>query len=309
MGSGGVGKTRLAIESGNKLLPKFKDGVWWIDLAGLADPSLVPQEVAKIVGAREYTNQSMIESLVKQLGSKQLLLVLDNCEHLISACAQLADCLLSGCRDIKMLATSREALDILGETTFQMPSLSLPDAQEVLAIKTLSKFESVRLFGERVKLIQPAFELDDHNAKFVAQVCIRLSGMPLAIELAAARIKMMTVEEISKRLDDRFDLLTSGNRSALPRHQTLRATIDWSYDLLNEPERILFRRLAVFAGGFTLEAAEVVCGFGELKRTDILDLLGRLVDKSLVIAEQVSIAEGTRYRFLETIREYARRET
>ena len=230
-------------------------------------------------------------------------MVLDNCEHLILACAQLADRLLSGTKFLKILATSREALDILGETVWLVPSLSLPDVRDSVTVKKLSKSESIHLFMERATVRQPQFTLTDQNANAVVQICRRLSGMPLAIELAAARIKMMTVDEIASRLDDRFSLLTSGNRSALPRQQTLRATIDWSHDLLSEPERVLFRRLAVFAGGFRLDAAESICSHDELKRSDILDLLGRLVDKSLVVVDSAAGGQ-TRYRFLETIREY-----
>ncbi|HMD81517.1 MAG TPA: BTAD domain-containing putative transcriptional regulator, partial [Anaerolineales bacterium] len=302
-GSGGVGKTRLAIQSSNKLLDKFKDGVWWTDLVGLSDPSLVPQAVAKVVDVHEVPNQPLIETLVEELQTKQVLLVLDNCEHLILACAQLADRLLSGTKFLKILATSREALDILGETVWLVPSLSLPDARDSVTVKKLSKSESIHLFIERATVMQPQFTLTDQNANAVVQICRRLSGMPLAIELAAARVKMMTVDEIASRLDDRFSLLTSGNRSALPRQQTLRATIDWSHDLLSEPERVLFRRLAVFAGGFRLDAAESICSHDELKRSDILDLLGRLVDKSLVVVDSAAGGQ-TRYRFLETIREY-----
>jgi predicted ATPase/DNA-binding SARP family transcriptional activator len=302
-GSGGVGKTRLAIQSSNKLLDKFKDGVWWIDLVGLSDPALVSQAVAKVVDLHEVPNQPLIETLVEELQTKQVLLVLDNCEHLILACAQLADRLLSGTKFLKILATSREALDILGETVWLVPSLSLPDARDSVTVKKLSKSESIHLFMERATVMQPQFTLTDQNANAVVQICRRLSGMPLAIELAAARVKMMTVDEIASRLDDRFSLLTSGNRSALPRQQTLRATIDWSHDLLSEPERVLFRRLAVFAGGFRLDAAESICSHDELKRSDILDLLGRLVDKSLVVVDSAAGGQ-TRYRFLETIREY-----
>ena len=301
-GSGGVGKTRLAIQSSNKLLDKFKDGVWWIDLVGLSDPALVPQAVAKVVGVREVLNQPLIETLVEQLQTKQELLVLDNCEHLILACAQLADRLLSGTKFLKILATSREALDILGESVWLVPSLALPGARDSITVEILSKSESVHLFMERATVMQPQFTLTDQNADAVVQICRRLSGMPLAIELAAARVKMMTVDEIASRLDDRFSLLTSGNRAALPRQQTLRATIDWSHDLLSEAERVLFRRLAVFAGGFTLHAAESICSHAELKRSAVLDLLGRLVDKSLVVVD--STGGKTRYRFLETIREY-----
>jgi len=302
-GAGGVGKTRLAIQSSHKLLDKFKDGVWWIDLVGLSDPALVPQAVAKVMDVQELPNQPLIETLMGELHTKQVLAVLDNCEHLILACAQLADRLLSATKSLKILATSREALDILGETVWLVPSLSLPDVQHTITAKALSKSESVRLFVERATLVQAQFSLTGQNAQAVIQICRRLSGMPLAIELAAARIKMMTVDEIASRLDNRFSLLTSGNRSALPRQQTLRAAIDWSHDLLTQPEKVLFRRLAVFAGSFTLEAAESICSHHDLERSDVLDLLGRLVDKSLVV---VDVAGGpTRYRFLETIREYA----
>ena len=305
MGAGGVGKTRLAIQSSNKLLSKFKAGVWWIELVGLSDSSLVPQAVAKVLDVPEIPNRPLIETLVEHLQSKEILLVLDNCEHLIVACAQLVDGLLSGCKNLKILATSREALDILGETAWPVPSLSLPAAQETIAIKSSNRYESVRLFVDRANLIQPELHLTEQNSNAIVQICRRLSGMPLAIELAAARVKIMSVDEIARRLDDRFSLLTSGSRTALPRHQTLRATIDWSHDLLTEPERILFRRLAVFAGGFTLDAAESVGAQDELKRSDILDLLGRLVDKSLVVVDAGVAGGQTRYHFLETIREYA----
>jgi non-specific serine/threonine protein kinase len=304
-GSGGVGKTRLAIEASNRLVNEFEAGISWVDLVGLSDASLVPQAVARVADVREIPNQPVVEVLIDAFQAKQILFVLDNCEHLISACAELADRLLSGCQHLKILATSREPLDILGETIWPVPSLSLPDRQESLAAKTLHQFESIRLFVDRATSVQPKFSLGDQNASAVVQICNRLSGMPLAIELAAARVKMISVDEIARRLDDRFSLLTSGNRTALPRHQTLRATIDWSYDLLTEPEQILFRRLAVFAGGFKLEAAEVIAGRGELEHGEIFELLGRLVDKSLVIAEQSVLTEGTRFRLLETIRQYA----
>jgi predicted ATPase/DNA-binding SARP family transcriptional activator len=308
MGSGGVGKTRLAIEAGNKLISKFKEGVWWIDLAALNDPLLVPQEVAKVVDAREIPNQPLIETLIEHLQSKQLLLILDNCEHLISACAQLADRLLSGCKGLKILATSREALDILGETPWPVPSLSLPNIQETLEVKSLSKFESIRLFTDRARRVQSKFELATQNAKTVVQICHRLSGMPLAIELAAARVKMMSVDEIARRLEDRFDLLAAGSRTALPRHQTLRATIDWSYDLLSAPERSLFRRLSVFAGGFTLASAEKIVADENVTHSQVLDLLGQLINKSLVTMEPRAGDTETRYGMLETLREYARQK-
>lgn len=304
-GSGGVGKTRLAIQAASRLLSKFKDGVWWLELVGLNDPTLLPLEVAKTLNVSDVPNRPVTQTLVEHLQSKDILLVLDNCEHLILACAQLADDLLNGCKDVKVLATSREALDILGETTWPVPSLSLPSAGDTLSINVLEKFESIRLFTERAEAIQPQFSLTDQNKQAVSQICQRLSGMPLAIELAAARVKIMSADEIANRLNDRFSLLTSGKRTALPRHQTLRAAIDWSYDLLTPPEQVLFSRLAVFAGGFSLEEAEAICGFGELKRNDVLDLLGKLVDKSLVVAEIASATSTSRYRLLETIRQYA----
>ncbi|HJS17145.1 MAG TPA: tetratricopeptide repeat protein [Anaerolineales bacterium] len=305
LGSGGVGKTRLAIQSSNKLMNKFRDGIWWIDLVGVKDDSLVVKEVARVLELIESPDQPVIDLLVSHIASRQMLLVLDNCEHLVSACAQLADQLLSACENLKILATSREALDIFGEMAWHVPSLTLPIADTT--VQGLDKYESVRLFLERAKVMQPQFSLSEQNAKAVIQICRRLSGMPLAIELAAARVKMMSVDEIASRLDDRFNLLTSGSRAALPRHQTLRATIDWSYDLLASPERILLRRMAVFSGGFTLEGVEIVCSSQDLKRREILDLIGRMVDKSLVIVEQ-SLTSATRYRMLETIREYARQK-
>jgi non-specific serine/threonine protein kinase len=306
-GSGGVGKTRLAIESANKLLPKFKDGVLWVDLGSLADPALLPQAVAQAAGVPEILSQSLIETLAAHFRFKHALLILDNCEHLVLACAQLADHLLSTCANLKMLATSREGLDILGETIWQVPSLSIPDGQVMPGRESLRKFESIQLFIDRAVMIQPTFELADQNARSIMQICRRLSGMPLAIELAAARVKMLSVEEIAQRLDDRFRLLTGGSRTALPRHQTLRATIDWSYDILSEPERILFRRLSGFVGGFTLDAAEAVAVGGDDFQLQVIDLLGQLINKSLVtvVAPQAESDAETRYGMLETIREYA----
>ncbi len=306
-GSGGVGKTRLAIESASQVLSRFRDGVWWVDLVGLNDLSLVPQAVLTAVNAREVTNKPLIEMLAEHFRLKRSLLVLDNCEHLISACAQLADRLLSSCRKLKILATSREALDILGETVWHVPSLSLPARDESPALRLLSRYEGIRLFADRAKSVQPRFELAEQNAQSVLQICHRLDGMPLAIELAAARVKMMSVDEIAKRLDDRFDLLTTGSRTALPRHQTLHAAIDWSYNLLSEPEKILFRHLSVFMGGFTLEAAQAVAAGEGIAGPQIVDQLGQLLNKSLIRVDARSAsASETRYNMLETIREYAR---
>ena len=304
-GAGGVGKTRLAIESSKRLLDKFKDGVWWVDLVGLNDPSLIPQVIARTLNVNEIPNRPVTETLIENTRRKQLLLVLDNCEHLIKACAGLADQLLTGCEDLKILATSREALDVLGETAWRVPSLSVPGSQEDFSIKALVESESIRLFTERAGARRPQFSLTYQNARAVVQICDRLDGIPLAIELAAARVKMMSVDEIARRLDERFDLLTAGNRSAPLRHQTLRAAIDWSHDLLTKSEQALFRRLSIFAAGFALDAAEAVCEFGTLKRDHVLPLLGRLVDKSLVFFEPAPRPGQTRYRLLETIREYA----
>src|SRR6266508_1129418 len=292
-GPGGVGKTRLAIRTAHDSIKKFKDGVFWIGLVGLSDGKLIPQEIAQSLNIREISNEPLIETLKTYLKSKDVLLIIDNCEHLIRACAQYAEQLLAACPKIKILATSIEALGLFNETTWQVPSLPLPEMQESLSLKELQKFASIELFDERAGNAKSGFALNEKNARSVAQICQRLDGIPLAIELAAARIKVLSADEIAARLDDRFSLLTAGSRTAIPRHQTLRATIDWSYDLLTERERILLRRLSVFAGGFTLEATEAVCSQG-MKRSDILDLLGRLVDKSLVIVEADSEVSETR---------------
>jgi len=303
-GPGGVGKTRLAIQIAHDSIKKFKDGVFWVGLVGLSDENLIPQEIAQALNIREISNEPLIETLKTHLKSKDILIVLDNCEHVIGACAQYAEQLLAACPKLKILATSIESLGLFNENTWQVPSLPLPALQESLSLKELQEFASIELFDERAGNAKSGFKLDERNATSVTQICQRLDGIPLAIELAAARIKVLSVDEIAARLNDRFSLLTAGSRTAIPRHQTLRATIDWSYDLLTEPERVLLRRLSVFAGGFTLEAAEAVCSEG-MKRSDILDLLGRLVDKSLVIVEADSEVNETRYRLLETIRQYA----
>jgi predicted ATPase/DNA-binding SARP family transcriptional activator len=303
-GPGGVGKTRLAIETAQHSLKNFKDGVFWVGLVGLSDENLIPQEIAHSLNVREISNEPLIETLKTYLRSKHLLLVIDNCEHLIRSCAQYAEQLLARCPELKILATSIESLGLFNENTWQVPSLPLPEIQGPLSLKELQEFASIKLFDERAANAKSGFVLDERNASSVAQICRRLDGIPLAIELAAARIKVLSVDEIAARLDDRFSLLTAGSRTAIPRHQTLRATIDWSYDLLTEPEHILLRRLSVFTGGFTLEAAEAVCGQGR-NQSDILDLLGRLVDKSFVLVEAGSAIDETRYRLLETVRQYA----
>ena len=303
-GPGGVGKTRLAIETAQHSLKNFKDGVFWVGLVGLSDANLIPQEMARSLNIREVAHEPLMETLETHLKSKDLLIVLDNCEHLIRACAHYVEEMLAACPKLKILATSIEALGIFNETTWQVPSLALPESQRLFSPKELKEYSSIELFDARAGKAKSSYVLDERNAFSVAQICRRLDGIPLAIELAAARIKVLSVEEIAARLDDRFSLLTAGSRTAVPRHQTLRATIDWSYDLLTESEKILLRRLSFFIGGFTLEATEAVCSQG-MKRSDILDLLGRLVDKSLVIVEAYSGVGETRYRLLETIRQYA----
>jgi predicted ATPase/DNA-binding CsgD family transcriptional regulator len=302
-GSGGCGKTRLALAVASELVERFEDGVWLVELAPLADPSLVPQAGASTLGVREQPGRSPSETLSDYLASKKVLLVLDNCEHLIEACAGLAEALLRSCLELRILATSREALGTTGEVAWSVPSLSLPDLRRLPAIESLPQYESVRLFVERTAAVRPTFALTEQNAPAVAQVCYRLDGIPLAIELAAARTKVLSVEQIADRLDDSFGLLSAGRRTAMPRHRTLHATMDWSHDLLPEQERILFRRLSVFAGGFTLEAAESVCAGEDLERDGVLELLSHLVDKSLVIMREES--GEARYRLLETVQQYS----
>lgn len=303
-GSGGVGKTRLSIEVARPLQETYPHGVWLVELATQTDPELVPQSVMNALGLREDMERPIITILTDFLRKRTLLLVLDNCEHLIEACAQLANTLLRACPNLRILASSREALGVPGELPYRMPSLALPKEKNAINLDEFEQIESVRLFVERAVNVKPAFALTPEVAPVIAHICHRLDGIPLAIELAAARVKVLTVEQIAMRLDDRFRLLTGGSRTALPRQQTLRALIDWSYNLLTEAERTLLRRLSVFAGGWTLEGAESVCAGGEIESYDVLDLLTGLVDKSLVLAQDTS--GGIRYHRLETIRQYAR---
>jgi predicted ATPase/DNA-binding CsgD family transcriptional regulator len=302
-GPGGCGKTRLAVVAAGELVEVFEDGVWLVELASLADSSLVPQAVASTLGVREQAARPLTETLTDYLVSKQVLLVLDNCEHLIWACAELAEALLRSCPELRVLATSREALGINGEVAWPVLSLALPDLRRLPDPDSLPSYESARLFVERTATVKPTFALTEQNARAVAQICYRLDGIPLAIELAAARMKVLSVEQIADRLDDSFGLLAGGSRTALPRQRTLHATMDWSHQLLSEQERTLFRRLSVFAGGFTLEAAESVCTGEDLERDEVLELVSHLVDKSLVVAWE---EDGeARYRLLETMRQYA----
>jgi predicted ATPase len=310
-GSGGVGKTRLAIQVVAEVLDMFPDGVWFLDLAPLSDPVLVPNTLASLLGLREPGDNklSVTELLINYFRSRTALVIFDNCEHLIETCAQLVNSLLASCENLSILTTSREALRVSGEIPYRVPSLEVPRLNIEPAIDALAKIESVRLFIERAVAISPGIARDPQNVSVIAQICQRLDGIPLAIELAAARVGMLTVEQIVKRLDDRFTLLTRGLRTALPRHQTLHAAIDWSFGLLSEQEQVLFRRLSVFVGGFTLHAAETIAAEGAFVQSQqVIDLLGDLINKSLVRVEERSrdIEVETRYGMLETIWEYAR---
>jgi predicted ATPase/class 3 adenylate cyclase len=302
-GAGGCGKTRLAYQASAELLDNYPDGIWSVELAPLAEGDLLPHAVAAATGIREESGHPIIETLASALHARELLLVLDNCEHLVTACAVLVDTLLHACPRLRVLTTSREPLGIAGETTWRVPPLRIADPNSMPTLETLTQYEAVRLFIERATDVQARFAVTNRNAPALAQVCYRLDGIPLAIELAAARISTLTVEEIARRLDDRFHLLTRGSRTALPRQQTLRALVDWSYDQLSLPEKALFRRLSVFAGGWTLEAAETICGIDPVCEREVLELLSALVDKSLVLSDEQPDGR-TRYRLLETLREY-----
>jgi len=297
-GAGGSGKTRLALQVATDVVGAYPDGVWIVEFAAVADAGRVPQSVASALGARAEAGRS-VPALADFLHSKNLLLVLDNCEHLVRACAELADSLLRTCPDVRILATSREPLAIQGETTWRVPPLSVPEPAEQSVVES----ESVRLFLDRATAIAPDFALTERTCAALVEICRRLDGMPLAIELAAARVDVLSVEQIAARLDDRFRLLSTGRRLGLPRHQTLRGAVDWSFQLLSSREALLWRRLSVFSGGWSLEAAETVCAAAPLTGTEILDLLSGLVHKSLVVAEPHTAA--MRYRLLETLRQYA----
>jgi predicted ATPase/class 3 adenylate cyclase/DNA-binding CsgD family transcriptional regulator len=303
IGPGGTGKTRLSLEAASQVLDQYADGVWFVELAPILDPSLVPRTTAIAIGLRDEPQRPVIDMLCDYLREKKILIVLDNCEHLVDACAQLADRILRVASDTRILATSREALGIGGEVTYRVPSLELPDINHPPRVEVLSQFEAVKLFIDRATTAVPTFTVTNTNAPSLAQVCFRLDGIPLAIELAAAKIRVLSIEQIATRLDDRFRLLIGGNRTALERHQTLRAAIDWSYNLLSPAEQVLFQRLSVVVGGWTLEAAESVCEGGSVRSEEVLDLLEQLIHKSLVNKEE---EQGeARYQMLETIRQYA----
>ncbi len=304
-GTGGGGKSRLALEVARDLIPDYSDGVWLVELAPLTSSSLVPQALASALGIREDGKAPLTERLADHLRNRRMLLVLDNCEHLIDPCARLVGELLPACPELRFLATSRETLNLDGEATYLVPPLQLPEAHQCL--DELRSVESVRLFVERAAAVRADFVLTESNAPAVLEICRQLDGIPLALELAAARVRSISVEGIAERLADRFRLLTDGPRDKAARHRTLRALIDWSYDTLSDAERMLFRRLSLFVGGWDLSAAEYVCAGDDVAAGGVLDVLSSLVSKSLVFANtvQTRATDGSRYRFLDTVRQYA----
>ncbi|MDQ6917459.1 MAG: tetratricopeptide repeat protein [Pseudomonadota bacterium] len=304
LGSGGIGKTRLALQAGADRIEDFADGVWFVELAQLSEASLVPQEVATVLGVKEQPGVSLTDTLISVAMEKELLLILDNCEHLVEACAELCQKLLAACAKVRILAASREALRLPGELAYRLPSLASPDPDSPLSSAALTQYAAVRLFIDRAVAMKPSFCVDSANAPAVASICHHLDGIPLAIELAAARVRSMSVEEVNDRLGQRFRFLIGGARTLRARQQTLRALIDWSYDLLSAAEQAHLGWLSVFAGGWTLHAAERVCAGDDAEDDVVLDVLTSLADKSLVLAEERSGA--TRYRMLETVRQYAR---
>ncbi|MBS1718330.1 MAG: tetratricopeptide repeat protein [Armatimonadetes bacterium] len=303
-GAGGCGKSRLALQVAALAVDDFEAGVWLVELAALSDPSQVAVTVGGVFGLKEDANRPMETTLCEYLANKNALILLDNCEHLLEQCARLSEALLRHCQEVRILVTSREPLGVAGERTYRVPSLTIPDSTEAVDVDALASLEAVRLFIDRTDLHQPKFALSGQNAPAVASICRRLDGIPLAIELAAARMRSLSAEEIDANLDHRFGLLTGGSRTAMPRQQTLRALIDWSYELLSGEERTMLQRLSVFAGGWTLDTAEAVCADGNLQGWQVIDLLTGLVDKSLVSTDE---RQGhTRFKLLESVRQYGK---
>ncbi|HEV2029096.1 MAG TPA: adenylate/guanylate cyclase domain-containing protein [Candidatus Dormibacteraeota bacterium] len=303
-GPGGSGKTRLALHLAADLLDRYPDGVWLVELAPVTDPAGVGRMVAAAAHIGERPGSPTVDTISASLRSRQLLIVLDNCEHLIAACADLADALIRSCPRLTILATSREGLNVPGEALMPVPSLRVPDGDRLRPLNELREYESISLFVDRCSAFQPGFALTEENAADIVRICRRLDGVPLALELAAARVRVLSLAQVAQRLDDRFRLLTGGGRTVVARQQTLRALIDWSYDLLNDSERVLLRRLSIFVRGWSLEAAEAVCAGEGIEREGILELLAHLVDKSLV--GRLDRGGDARYGMLETIREYGR---
>ncbi len=305
LGPGGTGKTRLMLESAEDVVADFMDGVWLVQLAPVTDASMIAERVAAALTVQEQPGREMLETLIAYLRSKKLLLLLDNVEHLVQASAELAEHLLTHCPELKILVTGREALFIDGEVALQIPSLSLPPSNGEIKLQEIRASESVQLFLTRAQEFRPDFELNQANAVTIAQIVRRLDGIPLALELASARLRMLSVEQIAERLDDRFRLLTGGRRTAVPRMQTLQAMIDWSWNLLDEKERLLLQRLSIFSGGWSLDAAQVVAGCEPLDEFGVFDFLEQLVNKSLVTVKYPAAGEA-RYGMLETIRQFGR---
>jgi predicted ATPase/class 3 adenylate cyclase len=300
-GVGGVGKTRLALEVAADVIPEYRAGAWFVELAGVRDPDAVPDAIMATFGLQAPTGMSVTDGLLEFLRTKELLLVLDNCEHVLRAAVGVVDAVTRGCPQVRILATSREGLNVAGERMLGVPSLAVPDGSA--GLDEIAQCDAVALFVDRAQAVKANFALDDANAVAVAQICRRLDGIALAVILAAARVAMLTPNDIARRLDQRFRLLAGGQRATVERHQTLRATVDWSYELLDEREQRLLDRLSVFAGGFSLEAAEAVTAGGAVGVDDVFDLLATLVGRSLVVADTEGV--DARYRLLETIRQYA----
>ncbi len=300
-GAGGIGKTRLAERVAEQAAAVYPDGVAWVELAPITHPELIPQQLASSLGVREKDGRPLLDVVIADIRKQSLLLVLDNCEHLVEGCATVAEALLRGCSDLAILATSREALGVGGERAWLVPPLSLPPIDSA-SPQDLAQSEAALLFLERARDVLPSFGFADGNVAAVVEICRRLDGLPLAIELAAARVKLLAPAQIARRLDNAFSLLVGGGRTTVPRHRALRAAVDWSYQLLSAAEQTLLQRLAVFAGGFTLEAAEDVCSAGDIRPEKVLDLLSNLVDKSLVVIQDRS--DTVRYTLQEAVRQF-----
>jgi len=303
-GSGGCGKTRISLKIAEEYLDKFSDGVWFVDLSPLEDPELLPQEVANTLSITEEPGKPIVSTIKEQIRDKNYLLLLDNCEHLVDATADLAQQLLSSSPDIKVLTTSREALKISGEVLWRVPSLSLPEEADQADLEKLEHSESIRLFLDRARNSKPGFQLDEQNALTISQICHHLDGIPLAIEMAAARVRHMDTKMILERIKNRIQLLSSDRRTSISRQKTLKATLDWSYDLLSDKEKLLYARLSVFSGDFSAESTEEICSDDPLDKAEVLDTLANLVDKSMVVIKSCTEA-SVRYAMLETLKGYA----
>ena len=304
IGTGGAGKTRTAIKIAAETLDGYDDGVWLAELAPISDPSLVASVVARTLRVQETPNRPMLDTLLAYLKRKRLLLIVDNCEHVIEEARHVVAAILHSCPGVQILATSRESFAIEGEQAYRMPSLAVPSKSELLSTEAMSQYGAVQLFTDRAVSADNRFTLSVESAPYVVDICRRLDGIPLAVELAAARVRTLSPKQLAQKLDERFRVLTAGNRSAPPRHQTMRALIDWSYDLLSDDEKRLFRKLSIFAGGFTLETASAVCIDEVIDEIATLGTLSSLIDKSLVQAEPAG--GGMRYRLLESMRQYGR---